>query len=57
LNGIDELIPVYHSVGALDTQLLCSPGRGKMPLNENLVYEAKLKLLKFIAIEGPIRKN
>jgi hypothetical protein len=27
-----------------------------MPLNENLVYEANLKLGKFITIKGPIRK-
>jgi hypothetical protein len=27
-----------------------------MPLNGNLVHEAKLKLGKFTGIEGPIRK-
>jgi hypothetical protein len=51
----------YPTMSALNTQrsLLDSKlrtGRSKMPLNENLVYEVKLKLQQFTGIKGPIRK-
>jgi hypothetical protein len=32
------------------------PGRSKMPLNENLVYEAKLKLQQFTGLKGRSEK-